>query len=172
MEAKGWEDERLLQAVALQAYDEKDKVVQLLFDALALAEPDGFIRIFVDEGIPMAQLLSEAAAHGMMPDYIGKLLAVCEAEEQKREDTSSLPPAQTLLEPLSRREVEVLHLTCITGAAGWLMWAVVHILFLIGFRNRYLTVFQWAWNYLTFDRGARLVSCEDEREELEIKKLT
>ena len=49
--------------------------MQLLCDALALAEPDGFIRLFVDEGLPMAHLLSEATAHGRMPDYIGKLLA-------------------------------------------------------------------------------------------------
>ncbi len=114
-EAKGWEDERLkvivLQAIALHMNGEKDKAVQLLGDALALAEPGGFIRLFVDEGLPMAQLLSEAAAIGMMPDYTGKLLAACAAEEQKREDTSSLPPpAQPLIEPLSRRELEVLHL--------------------------------------------------------------
>ena len=74
VEAKGWEDERLkvmvLQAVALQAHGEKDQAVQLLCDALALAEPGGFIRLFVDEGLPMAHLLSEAAAIGMMPDYI------------------------------------------------------------------------------------------------------
>ena len=79
MEAKGWQDERLkamvLQAVALHAHGEKDKAVQLLGEALALAEPGGFIRLFVDEGAPMAQLLSEAAARGIMPDYIGKLLA-------------------------------------------------------------------------------------------------
>jgi len=88
---------------------EKDKAVQLLVDALTLAEPGGFIRLFVDEGRPMAQLLSEAT--GMVPDYTGKLLAVFEAEEQKSEGTSSLPPpAQALIEPLSRRELEVLHL--------------------------------------------------------------
>ena len=117
VEAKGWQDERLkvmvLQAVALHAHGEKDKAVQLLGDALALAEPGGFIRIFVDEGLPMAQLLSEAAAHGMMPDYIGKLLAAFEAEEQKSEDKSHLPaasPAQPLIEPLSQRELEVLQL--------------------------------------------------------------
>ncbi|MFL5589592.1 MAG: LuxR C-terminal-related transcriptional regulator, partial [Ktedonobacteraceae bacterium] len=114
-EAKGWQDERLkvmvLQAVALQAHGDKDKAVHLLFDALALAEPGGFIRLFVDEGLPMAHLLSAAAAQRMMPDYIGKLLAVLEAEEQKRENTSSLPPpAQPLIEPLSPRELEVLHL--------------------------------------------------------------
>ena len=54
MEAKGWQDERLkvmvLQAVALHAHGEKDKAVQLLGEALALAEPGGFIRLFVDEG--------------------------------------------------------------------------------------------------------------------------
>ncbi|MEK6325662.1 MAG: LuxR C-terminal-related transcriptional regulator [Acidobacteriota bacterium] len=112
--AKGWEDERLkvmvLQAVALHAHGEKDNAVQLLGDALALAEPGGFIRIFVDEGIPMAQLLFEAAAQTIMPDYTGKLLAVFEAEEQKSEDKSYLPPAQPLIEPLSQRELEVLQL--------------------------------------------------------------
>ena len=55
----------VLQAVALHAHGEKDKAVQLLGDALALAEPGGFIRLFVDEGLPMAHLLSEAAARGM-----------------------------------------------------------------------------------------------------------
>ncbi len=115
VEAKGWADEQLkvmvLQAVALQAYGDKDQAVHLLCDALTLAEPAGFIRLFVDEGPPMAHLLSEAEALGMLPDYTGTLLAVLEAEEQKREDTSSLPPpAQPLLEPLSPRELEVLHL--------------------------------------------------------------
>ncbi len=114
VEARGWQDERLkvmvLQAVALQAHGEQDKAVQLLGDALAIASPGGFIRLFVDEGLPMAQLLSAAEASGMLPDSIGKVLAVFKAEEHKREDTSSRPPAQPLLEPLSPRELEVLHL--------------------------------------------------------------
>ena len=119
MEAKDWQDERLkvmvLQAVALYAAalgadGEKDQAVQLLGDALALAEPGGFIRLFVDEGLPMARLLSEAATHGMMPDYISKLLAAFEVEERKSEDKSYLPPAQPLIEPLSQRELEVLRL--------------------------------------------------------------
>src|SRR5207249_133684 len=114
-EARGWADERLkvmvLQAVALHMNGEKDKAVHLLCDALALAAPGGFIRLFVDEGPPMAHLLSEAEALGMLPDYTGKLLAACQAEEHKSEDTSSLtPPAQPLIEPLSPRELEVLHL--------------------------------------------------------------
>ena len=115
MEAKGWKDERLkvmvLQAVALQAHGEKDQAVQVLCDALALAALGGFIRLFVDEGPPMALLLSQAEAFGMMPDYTGKLLAALEADAQKRENTFSLPPpAQPLIEPLSPRELEVLHL--------------------------------------------------------------
>jgi LuxR family maltose regulon positive regulatory protein len=116
-ETKGWADERLrvmvLQAVALQVYGKKDEAVQLLGDALALAEPGGFVRIFVDEGIPMARLLSEAAARGIMPDYTGRLLTVFEAEAQKSEDESYLPPAppaRSLVEPLSQRELEVLRL--------------------------------------------------------------
>jgi LuxR family transcriptional regulator, maltose regulon positive regulatory protein len=115
VEAKGWEDERLkvmvLQVVALQAHGEQDQAVHLLCDALEIASPGGFIRLFVDEGRPMAHLLSEAAAIGVMPDYTGKLLAVCEAEAQQSEDASYLPPpAQPLIEPLSPRELEVLHL--------------------------------------------------------------
>jgi LuxR family maltose regulon positive regulatory protein len=114
VEAKGWEDERLkvmvLQVLTLGAHGAKDQAMHLLFDALALAEPGGFIRIFVDEGLPMAHLLSAAVAPGRMPDYIGKLLSAFEAEQQKREDTSYPSPAQSLIEPLSRREVEVLQL--------------------------------------------------------------
>ena len=116
-EAKGWEDERLkvmiLQAVALHAHAEKDKAMQLLGDALAMAEPGGFIRIFLDEGTPMALLLAEAVSHEIMSGYTGKLLAAFEAEKQKSADASSLhslPPSQPLVEPLSQRELEVLQL--------------------------------------------------------------
>ena len=119
VEAKGWQDERLkvmvLQAVALHAHGEKDKAVQLLGDALALAEPGGFIRLFVDEGAPMAQLLSEAAARGIMPDYIGKLLAAFAGVQHDEGQTTTLSSSVTcvhssLVEPLSQRELEVLQL--------------------------------------------------------------
>ena len=45
----------------------------------------------------------------------------------------------------------------LTGFVGWSFWLAVHIFFLIGFRNRFLVMFQWAWAYLTFQRGARLI---------------
>jgi LuxR family maltose regulon positive regulatory protein len=117
VEARDWKDERLkvlaLEAVALQAHDEQERAVQVLGDALVLAEPAGFIRLFVDEGRPMAHLLSRVSASGIMPEYIGKVLAGFEAEKHRRADTSSRPaatPSQHPLEPLSHRELEVLHL--------------------------------------------------------------
>ncbi len=45
-----------------------------------------------------------------------------------------------------------------SGYLAWLLWLFVHILFLIGFRNRILVMLQWAWSYFTFDRGARLIT--------------
>jgi NADH:ubiquinone reductase (H+-translocating) len=45
-----------------------------------------------------------------------------------------------------------------SGFFAWLLWLFVHILFLIGFRNRLLVLIQWAWSYVTFDRGARLIT--------------
>jgi LuxR family maltose regulon positive regulatory protein len=110
VEAKGWKDEQLktmvLQAVALHEHGETGKGVQVLNEALALAEPGGFIRLFIDEGLPMAQILSEAAAQGIMPGYVAKLLAASEAEKQ----TTVVNSSQPLVEPLSQRELEVLHL--------------------------------------------------------------
>jgi LuxR family maltose regulon positive regulatory protein len=100
----------VLQALAYEAQGAIPAALVPLERALTLAEPEGFIRIFVDEGRPMGRLLSEAAARGIMPNYTAKLLAVFEAEERKSEDESHLPPAQSLTEPLSQRELEVLQL--------------------------------------------------------------
>jgi LuxR family transcriptional regulator, maltose regulon positive regulatory protein len=115
MEAKGWDDERLkvmvLQAAALQAHGEKDEAVQLLGDALALAEPGGFIRIFVDEGIQMARLLYEALPQGVEQDYVRRLLAAFPVAESEQSTSSPLRGSESeLVEPLSEREREVLQL--------------------------------------------------------------
>jgi LuxR family maltose regulon positive regulatory protein len=100
----------MLQALAHEAQGNNPTALLPLERALSLAEPEGYVRIFVDGGLPMAQLLSEAAGHGIMPDYTTRLLAAFEAEEQKSEDEPHLPPAQSLIEPLSHRELEVLRL--------------------------------------------------------------
>ena len=99
-----------MQALVRQTQGDLPAALASLERALTLAEPEGYVRIFVDEGAPMAQLLSEAVARGIMPDYIGKLLAAFEVEERGSEDKSYLPPAQPLIEPLSQRELEVLRL--------------------------------------------------------------
>jgi NADH:quinone reductase (non-electrogenic) len=52
----------------------------------------------------------------------------------------------------------------LTGFFAWLMWIAVHIYFLVGFRNRLVAIFQWAWTYFTYSRGARLITFENERE--------
>jgi NADH dehydrogenase len=50
----------------------------------------------------------------------------------------------------------------LSGYFAWLTWLFVHIFFLIGFRNRLLVMIQWAWSYLTYERGARLITGSDE----------
>ena len=52
----------------------------------------------------------------------------------------------------------------ISGYFAWLAWLFIHILFLIGFRNRLLVMIQWAWSYLTYERSARLITGSDELE--------
>jgi NADH:quinone reductase (non-electrogenic) len=46
----------------------------------------------------------------------------------------------------------------VSGLIAWLMWLFVHILFLIGFRNRFIVIVEWAWTYVRNDRGARLIT--------------
>jgi LuxR family maltose regulon positive regulatory protein len=79
--------------------------------ALTLAEPEGYVRIFVDEGQPMQTLLAESLAHGADPVYLTQLLA---AINQQLGDETVIPdPNQLLIEPLSKREFEVLRLLAI-----------------------------------------------------------
>jgi LuxR family maltose regulon positive regulatory protein len=94
-----------LQALAFQAQDNLDQALSALERALSLAEPEGFVRTFVDEGKPMARLLRRALSQGIAPNYVARLLA---AFGQEVELTS--PAMESLVEPLSERELEVLRL--------------------------------------------------------------
>jgi NADH dehydrogenase len=49
-----------------------------------------------------------------------------------------------------------------SGFMAWLTWLTIHIVFLIGFRNRLAVFFDWIWNYFTFTHGARLITGSDE----------
>ncbi len=46
----------------------------------------------------------------------------------------------------------------LSGWIAWAAWLLIHIVFLIGFRNRFVVLFSWAWSYFTYDRGARLIT--------------
>ncbi len=96
----------VLQALAHEARDDLPHALAPLGRALKLAEPEGYVRAFVDEGAPMARLLSEAASRGITPGYTGRLLAAFDARERESEDELHQP----LVEPLSPRELEVLRL--------------------------------------------------------------
>ena len=106
-----------LQAVALREVGDTASSLASLSQALTLAEPEGYVRIFVDEGEPMAEMLREAASHGIAPDYVGTLLAAFgePTKDQGRKtnadrSSSVAHPSSSLVEPLSERELEVLRL--------------------------------------------------------------
>jgi LuxR family maltose regulon positive regulatory protein len=101
-----------LQGLALQAQGDLDQGVAALQRALSLAEPEGYVRLFADEGQPMAELLREAAKRGIATDYVGRLLASFAAEgaEKQEAPTAPSPPTSALVEPLSERELQVLRL--------------------------------------------------------------
>ncbi len=98
-----------LKALALHQKGELDQALQTLGKALSQAEPEGYLRTFVDEGEAMARLLYQAAAHGIFPAYVGRMLAVL-AEENQSLKPSRRPSSEALIEPLSERELEVLCL--------------------------------------------------------------
>lgn len=98
-----------LKARALHQKGDLDQALQELARALALAEPEGYQRTFVDEGEPMARLLYQAVARGISPEYAGRLLAAL-AQESPQAPPAGKAPAGDLVEPLSERELEVLGL--------------------------------------------------------------
>ena len=103
----------LLQALAHQERGDIQQTLSPLARALTLAEPEGYVRFFVDEGAPMRQLLSAATARGTLAGYTSKLLAALNAEQPTdvgKAYSSVAPAALPLIEPLSQRELEVLHL--------------------------------------------------------------
>jgi len=46
----------------------------------------------------------------------------------------------------------------LSGPVAWMAWLALHLVFLVGFRNRAIVLFQWAWSFLSYDRGARLIT--------------
>ncbi|WP_420630268.1 LuxR C-terminal-related transcriptional regulator [Candidatus Leptofilum sp.] len=111
----------LLQALISQAEGDMTRAITVLSEAIAQAEPGGFIRTFVDEGQPMAELLSAALGRGDAPSYVKRLLAAfptaaaksihlnIQAKIQKPKLVQNSAEALEIVEPLSERELEVLQ---------------------------------------------------------------
>jgi LuxR family maltose regulon positive regulatory protein len=117
--AEGWRgtiELLVLQAMIWQAMGDRERSLAALSRALSLAEPEGYVRTFIDEGEPMVRLLREAIACGICPGYATSLLAAFDAEKMDREYGTGLGSPSlgtrpsTLVEALSERELQVLRL--------------------------------------------------------------
>ena len=97
-----------------------------------------------------------ASAAKQMGKYVGKLITA-------RVAGRSVPPFryrhEGRLATIGRRAavVELGHIQ-LTGFIGWMFWSAVHIYFLIGIRNCFVVAVTWLWSYVTFERGARLIT--------------
>jgi LuxR family maltose regulon positive regulatory protein len=102
---------QILRTLAYQVEVQDAQAMAALSEVLSLAEPGGYLRIFLDEGEAMAGLLRQAASRGIAPAYVAKLLgAFGRPESVQMEAEPSHPRAQPLIDPLSERELEVLRL--------------------------------------------------------------
>jgi NADH dehydrogenase len=98
-----------------------------------------------------------APAAKQMGRYVGRVIAA------RVDETPSLPPFRYRslgdLATIGRRAAVVnFGYLRLKGFVGWLFWSLVHIYFLIGVKNRFIVAFTWLWDYLTFHRGARLIT--------------
>ncbi len=94
----------VLRGLAHRALGDIPAALGFLDRAVSLAEPEGYIRVFADEGPPMTALLRAAAKQGTRRDYVRRLLTAASRAEH------SSPTGQALIEPLSERELDVLRL--------------------------------------------------------------
>ena len=94
----------VLRALAHQRLGDIPAALACLERAMTLAEPEGYVRVFTDEGPPLASLLQAAAKQGMARNYVRRLLAAVSETEH------GSPLEQALIEPLSERELDVLRL--------------------------------------------------------------
>jgi LuxR family maltose regulon positive regulatory protein len=102
---------QILQALAHQALGDQTQALASLAEALSLAEPAGYRRVFLDEGEPMSRLLRQAASHGIAPAYVADLLtALVEHPPAEAVTGHARSELQPLIDPISARELEVLRL--------------------------------------------------------------
>jgi LuxR family maltose regulon positive regulatory protein len=126
IESRGWTDilieALILKALVLHAEGKLAHALRILGDVLAMTEKEGYVRAFVDEGLPMFQLLQRASSRGIAPLYVSRLLSAfnmpasntpSQSERSKVKGLASLRRATGfgyMTEPLTEREIEVLEL--------------------------------------------------------------
>ncbi len=95
----------ILQSLALADLGDMPRALTVLARALMIGQSEGYVRVFVDEGAPMAKLLRHAGSHGISPKYVARLLS-------QFDSNNGITPViqQPLIEPLTERELQVLHL--------------------------------------------------------------
>src|SRR3954462_3251286 len=115
----------------------------------------GDVAASTSEGKPVPGL---APAAKQMGQFVGSLIAQ-ELSGESRKPEPFVYRHQGDLATIGRKSAVVsLRRIRLKGSPGWLFWSVVHIYFLIGLRNRITVAINWLWEYLTFQRGARLIS--------------
>jgi len=107
----------ILQALILQEQAKRAEALAVLDEALSLARSEGYVRLFVDEGPAMANLLRQAKSQSLFPEYATRLISAF---------TLPAAPPIPLLDPLSERELEILRLI----ATGMSNKALAETLFL------------------------------------------
>jgi NADH dehydrogenase len=145
-------------AVWLNAAHDRAGRVNVEKDLSVPGQPDIFVvgdtaAVQDDKGDPVPGIAPAAKQAGR---YIGKLIAA-------RLGGDSSPPFRYRhmgdLATIGRRAAIVhLHGFKLKGFIAWLFWGVAHIYFLIGLKNRFIVAFTWFWDFITFNRGARLIT--------------
>ena len=102
----------ILKSLAWQTYGDTNRAVSTLEESITLAEPEGYIRLFADEGPMLSELLRRAYAKGISGNYVSKLMAACDKGSEWRIQAKGAGAisALSLPEPISDRELEILTL--------------------------------------------------------------
>jgi NADH dehydrogenase len=110
-----------------------------------------------DTAAPPVPVPGMAPAAKQMGRYVGQLIRA--RVEGRPEPKPFVYRHVGNLTTIGRKSAVVkLHRLQLTGFIGWLFWSVAHIYFLIGIRNRFVVAITWLWGYLTYQRGARLIT--------------
>jgi NADH dehydrogenase len=105
------------------------------------------------DGLPLPGVAPVAKQQG---EYVARLLIA----RNRGQDAGAFHYRDfgTLATIGRKRAVAQFGMLRISGFFAWLLWSIAHVYFLIGFRNRFIVTLNWAWSYITFERGSRLIT--------------